>query len=366
MTDKTIFLSTGEPSGDAVGAALLSEMRKLGFAGKAVAMGGAALRGQGAEIVVDTSSWGSIGIMQALGIAPAYLRGARQAVRRLGAEPPSLLIPIDFGFFNVRFCRIAKKKGVPVFYFLPPGSWKRKPVTGDLATLCDKIATQFPWSADALRVAGADAEWVGHPVKQLIGEIPPVEGRRAIAILPGSRRHEASLNLPVMAKAMDLVNPDFEVWIACAPSADVDKVSEIWKKHSKMPAKVTNNGASQALKSAVAGIVCSGTATLEAAVCNVPMVVVYAFSPMMQVESYFVMRRPKYIAQPSILLDRFVVPELYGDNAQPERIAEALKSVLPGGEAREGQLQDFNDVRAALGPDNAVIRAAEIAMSFLS
>lgn len=351
-----------------MGARLLEEMRGLGFDGTAYAVGSVRLREAGAKIIADSSTWGMLGVYQAFKKAPRLIAGGLGVFRWIKLKRPDLFIAIDFGFMNVRACKVAKKAGLRTFYFLPPGSWRKDRAGDDLPRIADKIATQFPWSAELLKKKGADAEWVGHPVKQMVGRMGD-ESRSVLAVLPGSRRHEIELNLPVMARALQLLEADvqgLEIVIACAPTADADWVSSLWARHCSLPVTVTKDGALNALRKAKAAIVCSGTATLEAAICKTPMVVVYVLDKLMVAEAKLVRLRFDYIAQPSILLNRLVAPELFHVNATPARIAGELKPLLSETETRSKQLSDFAEIETLLGPDDAITRAAGIACGMLA
>ncbi|MDQ2986087.1 MAG: hypothetical protein M3R13_05130 [Armatimonadota bacterium] len=369
MTSARILISTGEASGDAVGAKLLEEMRMLGFSGKAYAVGSTRLREAGAEIIADSSTWGALGVYQAVKKAPRLLAGGFGVKKWVKANMPDMVVAIDFGFMNVRLCRHAKKLGIKTFYFLPPGSWRRDRAGGDLPNICDRIATQFTWSERLLREKGANVEWVGHPVRQMVGKVPLMQDRTLLAVLPGSRRHEIELNLPVMARAVGLLGHlgGLRVRIACAPNTDALWVSGLWSRNCAVPAEISRDGAVNALREARAAIVCSGTATLEAAVCKTPMVVVYVLDRLMVAEAKLIRLKFDYIAQPSILLNRLVAPELFYVNATPERIAEEIRPLLiQGSTAQKQQLGDFEEIDALLGPDDAITRAAKIAIDLLS
>jgi len=367
-----ILISTGEASGDAVGGRLLQEMRSLGFNGDAFAVGSTRLREAGAELIADSSTWGALGVYQAVKKAPRLISGGLGVLKWVRANRPDLVIAIDFGFLNVRVCKRAKRLGLRTFYFLPPGSWRRDRAGEDLPKICDAIATQFPWSEKLLTEMGANVAWVGHPVKQMVGEVSVTSKRHLLAILPGSRRHEIELNLPVMAKAAQLLHSSgglegLRVQIACAPTTDSSWVSGLWARHcAEVEAQVTLAGALSALREARAAVVCSGTATLESAICGTPMVVVYVLDRLMVAEAKLVRLKFDFIAQPSILLNRLVAPELYYVNATPERIAEELSPLLAeGSPKRERQLKDFEEVKQLLGPADAITRAAKMAMSLL-
>lgn len=363
----TVLISTGEASGDAVGARLLEEMRALGFAGKAFAVGSVRLREAGAEIIADSSTWGALGVYQAVKKAPRLISGGLGVFRWIRKQKPDLVIAIDFGFMNVRACKVAKKAGLKTLYFLPPGSWRRDRAGDDLAQITDRIATQFPWSAELLAKKGANVEWVGHPVKQMVGDVTDGD-RNCLAILPGSRRHEIELNLPVMARAAQILEGELDgldIRIACAPTADLRWVSSLWNRHCSIAATVTTEGALSALKNAKAAIVCSGTATLEAAICKTPMVVVYVLDKLMVAEAKLVRLKFDYIAQPSILLNRLVAPELFYVNATPEKIADAISPLLSDTEIRRKQIADFEEIETLLGPKDAITRAAKMACEIL-
>lgn len=367
-----VLISTGEASGDAVGGRLLQEMRTLGFTGEAFAVGSTRLRAAGAEIIADSSTWGALGVYQAVKKAPRLIAGGMGVFRWVKANKPDLVIAIDFGFLNVRVCKLAKRLGLKTLYFLPPGSWRRDRAGEDLPEICDAIATQFPWSEKMLREMGANVEWVGHPVTQMVGDVAASADRSLLAVLPGSRRHEIELNLPVMAQAIQLLNDastlsDFEVRIACAPTTDSRWVKGLWARHCSVDAEVTQDGALAALREAKAAIVCSGTATLEAAICNTPMVVVYVLDKLMVAEAKLIRVKFDFIAQPSILLNRLVAPELYYVNATADRIVEELTPLLAdGSQNRERQLSDFKEIKELLGPRDAITRAAKMAMGLLA
>lgn len=367
-----VLISTGEASGDAVGGRLLEEMRALGFSGQAYAVGSTRLREAGAEIIADSSTWGMLGVYQAVKKAPRLIAGGLGVLRWVKANKPDLVIAIDFGFLNVRVCKRAKRLGLKTFYFLPPGSWRKDRAGEDLPEICDAIATQFPWSEKILLEMGANVEWVGHPVTQMVGDVAASSERNLLAILPGSRRHEIALNLPVMARAGQLLHEagklgGLQVRIACAPTADSRWVKGLWARHCSVEADVTQGGAIATLRAAKAAIVCSGTATLEAAICNTPMVVVYVLDKLMVAEAKLIRLKFDFIAQPSILLGRLVAPELYYINATAERIVEEVTPLLvDGSEIRKRQLSDFEEIKELLGPSDAITRTAKIAMRLLA
>jgi len=386
-----VFVSAGEASGDAYGAALVGEMRRiwgepssLTFEG----IGGSRMNEAGVQLHADSGRWGAISIVQSLRVVPRVLRGYYAAKGRMGRGEPGLFIPIDFGYANIRLARHAKNRGWKVLYFVPPGSWRRDRQGGDLPVITDAISTPFEWSAEILREMGADAHWFGHPIKQLLraSASQSQSERRTVAVLPGSREHEIAENLPVIAAAikageregLNLVTPagseirlplrwealDMPLEFALAPTVDVEAFRARWRALApeRQGDVFTRADTQGVLRRARAALVCSGTATLEAALCKTPTVVLYRVSKSVVMEAKLVrFKRPKFIALPNILLDRFAVPELLQDEATPGAVRTELDAVLEDGERREAQLRDFEALDAMLGPDDAITRTADLA-----
>ncbi|AIE85653.1 lipid-A-disaccharide synthase [Fimbriimonas ginsengisoli] len=328
-------------------------------------IGGRRMREAGIDLVADSGNWGAISITQSLKVVPRVLGGYFAAKTQLRQDAPGLFIPIDFGYANIRLARHAKRFGWKVLYFVPPGSWRRDRQGRDLPQLTDAISTPFEWSAEILRRMGANAHWFGHPIKQLLGDARARnEIRQGVAILPGSRRHEIAENLPLIAEVLskgDYGPAEFGL----APTVDVEDFRKEWTRlaPSRPGDRFTAGDTAGVLRRGRAGIVCSGTATLEAALCECPMVVVYRLSPAVMIEAKLLrIKRPKFIALPNILLDRTLVPEFVQDEATPAAVAEALTAIWKDGQARESQLQGFRELDILLGPDDAITQTAKLAL----
>ena len=365
-----IFLSAGEASGDAYGAALVREIRaqcdsrQLSFEG----IGGPKLKAEGVTLYADSSHWGAISIVQAAKVFWKVFTTLHKLKHNLREGKPGLLIAIDFGYANIRLCRYAKKFGWKVLYFVPPGSWRRDRQGKDLPEIADEIVTPFSWSAEILAKMGAKAHWFGHPIKQLIDEQKSVssEPRTTVAVLPGSRKHELEMNLPVIAEAVAGLDAGLE--FALAPTVDLQYFRTEWNRLAPGREDLFTVGDTYGvLQRARAGIICSGTATLEAALCKCPMVVVYKLSPAMVREAKIIrMKRPKFIALPNILMDREIVPEIAGEDVRPEEVRKQLDLLLSGDQARGKQLQEFEILDQTLGPNNAISKTAELVSQMLS
>ena len=353
-----ILISAGEASGDAYGAALVRELRDLRPGLDIEGLGGTRMRAEGVRLHADSSQWGAISIVQSLRVYPRLVGGYYRIKRALTAGEPGLFVPIDFGYANVRLARHAKNRGWKVLWFVPPSSWRRDRQGADVARLSDEIVTPFPWSAEILRGMGASAHFFGHPIKSLRGE-PFAGERRGIALLPGSRTSEIELLLPLYREAVAGLAGPFPIPV---PEAQRALAARVWGDANDLAPSVP-----EALAGARGAVVCSGTATLEAALARVPFVVAYRLSPATVREAKLLrVKRPKYIALPNIILDRMAVPEFVQDEATPEAIRGALDALLADGSpARAEQLASFEELDALLGPSDAVRRTAELALTLL-
>lgn len=345
-----LFFSTGEASGDAYAAALAIQL----VSPEAQMQGIIGARGMvaGIETVADNRNWGAIGAFESLRKSPLIARGYYQGLAALAQGTPGICIAVDFGYMNIRLIRRAKAMGWKTLYFSPPGSWRKHKQGADLPKISDEIVTPFSWSADILARMGASVHWYGHPLRQMIAAAEVSETTRdGLAILPGSRMHEVENNIPAIVAA--LKDYDGKIRLSQAPNVSADDLMRIWRKHSSIEAKPETE-LYRLLKQSRAAIVCSGTATLESALCGCPTVVVYRGSKMMELE--FKIRRPKfdYISLPNILLERQVVPELIQWDATPDRIWHDVSALLDEGVPRQQQLDSFREIETILGPDNAI------------
>lgn len=331
-------------------------------------IGGPTMRGENLTLHADTTRWGAISIAQSLAAVPRVFGGYYRAKSKLRHHPPGLFVPIDFGYANIRLARHAKNNGWKVMYFVPPGSWRRDRQGKDLPAITDAVVTPFEWSAEILNKMGAKAHWFGHPIKQLLRDARvavPAE-RTTVAILPGSRTHEIAENLPVIAEALKAGSPPVE--FALAPSVDREAFHARWRElaGNRPEDRFTVGDSAGVLSRARAAIVCSGTATLEAALCRCPMVVVYRVSKAMVMEAKLIgFKRPKFIALPNILLDDAVVPELVQDEATPHVIRGYLETLLDDSRERAAQLEAFDRLDEILGSNDAITKAARVGLDLL-
>lgn len=236
-----IAIITGEASGDRVGGQLAGEIRKLRPDAHIWGTGGKYLREAGAEVIIDSSRWGIIGIVAAAQIMPRLMRAAPVLRRELVRRQPDVLVPVDAGAFNLGFGPIEglcpwTRRYLPdtrILYYFPPGSWRRTLKGTSLTGNVDRVATPFPWSEQELRRLGVDATFVGHPLLDLVRPSESVAAfaerygidpdRPIVGLLPGSRAHEIAQILPVQLAAAGIVHrrvPGVQFVLALAPTVE--------------------------------------------------------------------------------------------------------------------------------------------------
>lgn len=332
------------------------------------------MRDAGVEIAVNMSGGGTIGIATTLASLPPVMLKYLRMRRLLVTRRPDLFVPIDFGAFNIRLAQIAHQSGIGVVYYFPPSSWRRKPRNAERLLACGgKVVTPFPWSAELLSAAGVDARFVGHPLVDIVKPSKPREeflrevgldpSVLTIGLLPGSRAHEIREHLPVLGACAEIMHGELgqvQFVIGAAWGADrmLDWIEHAGEAYSPRIA-VVEGRSHDCMAASDLLIASSGTATLEAAILGVPMVIIYRGSPVMRLE--YRMRRSileEFIGMPNIIADRGVCPEMINDDANPVAIADIALSLLGDTKRLDQMKRELGEVRARLGEPGAVHRAA--------
>lgn len=335
----------------------------------------------GVQLIADSSGWGAIGVFEAAMKVRQVWRALRAARAHLLATPPSALVLIDCGAFNMPLARTAREAGLPTLYYLPPGSWSQRPRSLEVREIVDAVATPFPWSRDLLAGGRARVEWVGHPIVEAARPTISADdaweryrldcSRAVVALAPGSRDQEIHYVLPVLAEAAAMLereSPGIQFLVPVAPSVERAAVEATLGRRG-VTATLVEGMDYDALQLAQAAAVCSGTATLEFSCLGVPMVVVYRASRATTLQ-YRALRgvlgRQRFAAMPNIIAGREIVRELLGSAAKPSVIAAEVVRLLSDGEARARARSELELVVAALGPAGASERTADMVMQLLA
>jgi len=332
-------------------------------------MGGPRMRAAGVELVMDYEEVAVVGITEIVKHLPSLLKAMEKIVKEAEKRHPVLAILTDFPGFHLRLARKLKGRGIRNVYYICPQFWAWRPWRVNLIRRrFQKALCIFPFEKEFFSKAGVPTEFIGHPLVGMVGaskdrrrfceEIGFASGTPLVTVLPGSRSGELKHHLPVLQEACARIHARIpaQFALAAAHPKDVDLLKAGWPTGLKL--RVVVSETYNALAAADAAIVSSGTATVEAALLDVPMVVVYRVSPLTATLAKPLVRTP-YFAMVNLIAERRVATELVQDDFTPEKVAGETLRLLQDPNARSAAKAGLAEVRKGLGPPGAVERAAE-------
>ncbi len=364
---------SAEASGDLHGSSLIKEIKKIDPSVRIRGMGGQKMLQAGLE-GIDSSQLAVVGLQEVAEKLIDIVRTYRRLKRLLYEERFHCVVLIDYPEFNLRFARLARKRGVPVVYYISPQVWAwRRGRIRKIARVVDKMLVVFPFEETIYREAGVDVEYVGHPLAEKATlNLSKDEARKGLAlkkdavvvsILAGSRTDEVKKLLAPMLEGVRLfkegLQRDVDILIPVADTIGDELVKEELMA-TDTEARIVRGRLYEALRASDIAVVTSGTATLETALVGTPMIIVYRVSPL----SYLVGRLlvgVEYIGLPNIVAGEGVVPELIQEDVTPEKIAAQMFRIFTDDKVRAHMLERFGYIRNALSKDgSAPERAAQI------
>lgn len=368
-----IMISCGEASGDLYAAALATEIRRRHPDADIVGFGGPRLAGAGAQLLGDFTRFSVTGLTEALRVIPRSFAMLRRLVAAAEQHRPDVFVPIDFPDFNFRLMKAMRRLGVPVVYYVGPQLWAWRPKRmATIKAAAERVLLIFPFEEQLYREAGVDARFVGHPLVDIAKSRQPrsaflrdrslVPEAPTVALLPGSRRNELVHTVPRMVAALPLIRaqvPGVQFIVACAPGIEDWQFAPLVTagEGSQRPVLVHDRTDDVIAASDVA-ITASGTATVQCALHERPMVVVYRLSPLT-----YRLGRPfvkvNTYAMPNLIAGRHIVPELIQDDFTPPRVAAACVAFLTDRALHVRTREALRRVREQLGSAGASGRAAD-------
>jgi lipid-A-disaccharide synthase len=363
-----ILISAGEASGEMYGAQLIESLRRaavptqISFFG----VGGERMRAAGCDTVVDARDLSVVGITEILSHLPRIWGLYKRLIREAERRNPDLAIVIDSPAFNWRVAREMKKRGIPTVYYVAPQFWAwRQGRVRLLRDYIDKALVIFPFEEEFYRERGVDATFIGHP----LADLPHPAIRRAdyaaqfqldpskywITLMPGSRVKEVRMNLPTIVESATVLGANtpgtnYEFLLPVAPTLDRDSfVSQIGRQNPGKSKITLVPESLPALYHSRAGIVASGTATVEAAIMNMPFVMVYRVSPLTYMLGKPRVKVPRF-AMVNLIAGEEVVPELVQKDFTAPNVVARLNEIIPDGPARTHMLAGLDRVRTLLRP----------------
>jgi lipid-A-disaccharide synthase len=368
MAPIPLLISAGEASGDMYASRLATALQARADV-HLFGMGGPQMRAAGVEIITDYSEVSVVGITEIARHLPSLLRAMDRIVKEAEKRKPTLAILTDFPGFHLRLARKLQPRGVRNVYYICPQFWAWRPWRANLVRRrFVKALCIFPFEEEFFREAGVSTEFIGHP---LVGEVKSTKDRKQfcealgldaartiVTVLPGSRTGELGHHLPVLQESCARIHArkPSQFVVAAAHAKDVELLKSGWA--AGLTIRVVEGETYNALAAADAAIVSSGTATVEAALLNAAMVVVYRVSPLTATLAKPLVRTP-YFAMVNLIAEKQVVPELVQDNFTPDKVALETLRILQDPNARAAMRDALAEVRKRLGPPGAVERAAD-------
>ena len=354
MAPVQILISAGEASGEMYGAQLIASLRRLTPSPEFFGVGGDRMRAAGCETVVDAKDLAVVGITEIVSHLPKILGLYKHLIREADRRKPDLAIVIDSPAFNWRIARQMKRRGIPTVYYVAPQFWAwRQERVRLIRDYIDKALVIFPFEEKFYRDRGVDATFVGHPLAELpqpaisrtdyAGQHRLDPSKYWITIMPGSRVKEVRMNLPTILESVTHLGPAYEYLLPIAPTLDrgfLASLSGTQRVHLVPDAL-------PALWHARAGIVASGTATVEAAMMNTPFVMVYRVSALTYLLGKPRVKVPRF-AMVNLIAEEEVVPELVQQDFTPQNVVARLQEILLDGKARDQMLKGLVRVRSRL------------------
>jgi lipid-A-disaccharide synthase len=366
----SLLLSCGEPSGDLYAGALTRELRALHPETAIAGLGGPRFEAAGGDLIEDYRGLTVTGLTEVVMKLPKSQKTMARLLQAARDRRPDALIAVDFPDFNLRLARRVGKLGIPVIYYISPQVWAwRGSRINTIRRVASRVLVIFPFEESIYRQAGVPVEFVGHPLVDLakatssrteflrrIGLTPEAP---TVAILPGSRPNEVSRILPDLVGAAERIRdrvPRAQFVIARAPFLDDDLFGVVERRG--LPSVAVEDEADTVLASADVALTASGTATVQTALHDTPMVVVYRVSPM----TYRLGRRLVKLdtfAMVNLIAGGRIVPELIQEAFTPQAVADEAVRMLTDSERAREIRRGLAAVRNRLGGPGASRRAAE-------
>ena len=363
------YIIAGEASGDLHGSNLIKEIQKLDTDANIRCWGGDKMQATGATLVKHYKELAFMGFVEVIKNLPAILKNIKFCKTDISSFNPDVIIFIDYPGFNLRMAKWAKENNYKTVFYISPQvwAWKENRVKG-IKKYIDKMIVILPFEKDFYKKWNYEVEYVGHPLVEVIenfkSQHPEIRiSENTIALLPGSRKQEIQIKLPVMLEASKNF-PGYEFVVAKAPSIEDDFYEDFIKDYANV--KMIANETYLLLMKSVAALVTSGTATLETALFGVPEIVCYRAGNI----SYQIAKRLvklKFICLVNLIMNREVVKELIQNDLTPEKITTELKKILLDPQKKEKMREDYAQLKQLLSEGgNASLNAAESIYRFLT
>lgn len=354
-----IYIIAGEASGDLHGSHVAMSLKSKKPSLQLRGWGGDLMKNAGVELSKHYRELAFMGFVEVLMNLRTILKNFKLVQKDILDFKPDALLLIDYPGFNLRIAKWAKKHGIPVYYYISPTVWAWKENRVEIIRrYVRKLFVILPFEKEFYAKRGLEVSYVGHPLLDAIQDLPEPKSevkllcrphnKECIVLLPGSRKQEVKAMLPTMLK-MKSRFPDYEFVVAGAPGLDAAFYEQFTRDE---PTPVVFGATYDLLRIARAGLVTSGTATLEAGLFKLPQVVCYVANPI----SYFIAKRLvtiRFISLINLILNREAVAELIQQEFYEERLFQELNQLLHDEQRIQKMNDDYQELHSIIGGPGA-------------
>ena len=374
---KNIVIVAGEASGDAHAARLITELRKLDSSVAVRGMGGDNLRAAGVDIFIDMTELAVVGLVEVL-MKYNFIKGELEKLKHnIAANPPDLLILVDYQEFNQRLAAYAKSIGIKVLFYIGPQVWAWRPKrVYKMAEIVDHLAVILPFEKKLYENADVAVTFTGHPLTdEVVADKTCQQARAQLAIqdkttlglFPGSRSGEIKRVLPILLKTAKLIQqakPDLQFLLPVASTVKVEDLASYDSMIKELAIIKSKEPFYDVIQSCDVILTASGTAVLEIGLLEVPMVIVYKIAGL----SHFILKQIvsiKHLGLVNIIPGKEIVKEFIQQKAIPEDIAEEALRLLDDKKYYDNMRHELSLIRPQLGGGNGSKNVAALAHQML-
>lgn len=363
-----IMMIAGEASGDLHGAGVIRELKRKNPSIEIYGIGGDKMQKEGMSLTYHVREMSFMGFVEVIKHLPLIRSVEKTLEQLLTLKKPDVVVLIDYPGFNLRFARIAKKRGIKVVYYISPQVWAwKKGRVKKMSGLIDMMCVVFPFEVPIYEKENIPVKFVGHPLVEELQEMMTREqfskrygldqAKKFIAVIPGSRKQEIENLFSVMVRsAKELAENGKEIIVAVAPNLPLALYQNALP--TNLNVTFVQHATHEVMKYAEFAFVTSGTATLETACFTTPMVVVYRTSFITYWIARLVVKIP-YISLVNIVAEKMVVPEMIQGDATVEKLVNVSRSILDSRERYSQTKKELDIVRQKLGGIGASANVAE-------
>jgi len=377
-----IFFSAGEPSGDQHAAHLIAALKDRHAEFRAEGFGGPAMQQEGCSLLFELTQLAVMGFLRVLPMLAKFRRLVIKAEQHFDQSPPDAVVLVDFPGFNWWIAKAAKKRGIPVYYYLPPQLWAWAPWRiKKVRRFIDKVICALPFEFDWYRSRGVDATWVGHPFfdevaskkldEGLLSELRNSDQQKVIAVLPGSRNHEVDRNFPVMLDVIRKVSeavPNVRWVVGNYRTEHVEECRRM-QKDKQLDADLTHyiDRTSEVIEAADCCLMVSGSISLELLARRTPGVVLYRVARYVRFGSKFFMTC-KFFTLTNLIAGREVMPEFMSagnPTADVQKISTWLTECCQSPQILQQRREEMQELADSTAVTGATERTAELLLTDL-